>query len=173
MICCTGKIYLGYMKKTNPQILVPVASGMVLLITVMILSPNLLMLVIATPTMDKSIMWSEQNEQVTIKYSILVVKTLLCMTTGADLGLQLVLNIEEYQYVDFLDQIDSGFKVWVQILLAYCYLFRWQVHLHAQYEIPSVSSSGFGVSPGTHALASVTYTKVLTHLCQCMSNYVM
>ncbi|ELU13132.1 hypothetical protein CAPTEDRAFT_202570 [Capitella teleta] len=64
--------------------------------------------------------------------------------TGADLGLQLVLNIEEYQYVDFLDQIDSGFKV----------------HLHAQYEIPSVSSSGFGVSPGTHALASVTYTKI-------------
>ncbi|ELU13130.1 hypothetical protein CAPTEDRAFT_202568 [Capitella teleta] len=68
--------------------------------------------------------------------------------TGADLGLQLVLNIEEYQYVDFLDQIDSGFKV----------------HLHAQYEIPSVSSSGFGVSPGTHALASVTYTK--THSLQ-------
>jgi hypothetical protein len=30
---------------------------------------------------------------------------------GAEFGLQLILNIEEYQYVDFVEQIDTGIKV--------------------------------------------------------------
>jgi hypothetical protein len=76
--------------------------------------------------------------------------------------LQIIWNIEQYEYVELIDQIDSGVKVGnlKKCTISENRVDYFQVHLHAQYEIPSFASSGFGVSPGTHALASVTYSVV-------------
>ena len=84
---------------------------------------------------------------------------------GAEFGLQLLLNIEEYQYVNFMEQIDSGIKVNRLNIVIHLFTIQFrvsQVHLHTQQEIPSVGSNGVGVSSGIHAMASVTYTTVST-----------
>ncbi|ELT87301.1 hypothetical protein CAPTEDRAFT_189093 [Capitella teleta] len=63
---------------------------------------------------------------------------------GSEFGLRLVLNIESYQYVSIFNQYDAGIKVL----------------LKSQNDASSVEELGFGVSPGDHVLASVTYTEV-------------
>ena len=66
--------------------------------------------------------------------------------TGAGLGLTLILNVEQYEYM-MGPQTDAG----VQILL------------HDQSEFPMIKDLGFAVAPGTHTLVGVNRHQVWTH----------
>ena len=63
--------------------------------------------------------------------------------TGAGLGLSLILNVEQYEYM-MGPQNDAGVKIL----------------LHDQSEFPMIKDLGFAVAPGTHTLVGINRFEV-------------
>ena len=88
--------------------------------------------------------------------------------SGADYGLSLLINIEEYEYAAGLTS-DAGVKVHCQqrfkfrymesdyICPIYCYF---KVQVYATNEVPLLRDLGFAIAPGLHSAVSLDYTKV-------------
>jgi len=75
--------------------------------------------------------------------AIINIVQLIFIFRGAEGGLRLLLNVEQYEYMPGPNQ-GAGVRI----------------HIHDQQEVPLMKDFGLAVAPGTHSLIGMTMNKV-------------